>query len=488
MAWALLIGPCRSRRSVLPPPRDLLFRAGITAEMCNRFTRGPTLDEAHASGCDLLLQELALSVCTQEGSDLRFNHLDTTSCSFTGKDVPDSDEHAMTMPPGSAKDHRPDRKQAVWELLVSEAGGVPWVSQSWHGNTADPQVFQQRAEALMSACKGTPTPRSRVAAAQLSCEDNPIPLAQLGCITRIPATLKVVSQVIGQALQWDTWQPLDDHTRSQPLALCHYGMAQRWLGGYARAALARAEAPRNTATQREHDARTKPLFPLQAQRCGTPHAAHAALAALAKRWQYPRVAFSQLTAHKRDAGKGRPTPCTPLKAIEWPIQAHVQADDETSAPTKQAQACLVLGTTIDASELRDAAVIVAYQGQSHVEGGCRFLQDPLFVVSSLFVKNPTRSAGLLMVRTLALLLYSVAQRRLRPQLATHQETVPNQINQPTASPTFRWVVQLWEGIHRVRVTVQAQVHDLIEGLNDVQIKLLRLFGHEVCRLYRISTC
>jgi hypothetical protein len=40
-----------------------------------------------------------------------------------------------------------------------------------------------------------------------------------------------------------------------------------------------------------------------------------------------------------------------------------------------------------------------------------------------------------------------------------------------------------EGIHRVQVTVQGQVHDLIEGLNDVQIKILRLFGNEVCHLY-----
>jgi hypothetical protein len=44
-----------------------------------------------------------------------------------------------------------------------------------------------------------------------------------------------------------------------------------------------------------------------------------------------------------------------------------------------------------------------------------------------------------------------------------------------------------EGIHRVQVTVQGQVHDLIEGLNDVQIKILRLFGNEVCHLYQIST-
>jgi transposase len=264
-------------------------------------------------------------------------------------------------------------------------------------------------------------------------------------------------------------------------------MVQRWLVVYSRAALERAEAALTRAQQREHAAITKQLFHLQAQRFGAPQAAHDALAALAKRWKYHRVESYQLTEHKRYAGKGRPTPRTPLKTIEWQIQAHVHADDETIEQAKQAQACYILGTNIAPSALSDAEVISAYKGQSHVEGGFRFLKDPLFFVSSLFVKKPNRIAGLLMVMPLALLVYSVAQRRLRKQLATHHETMPNQINQPTPAPTLRWVFQLLEGIHRVRMTVQDQVHDLIEGLNDVQIKILRLFGKEVCRLYQIST-
>jgi hypothetical protein len=64
--------------------------------------------------------------------------------------------------------------------------------------------------------------------------------------------------------------------------------------------------------------------------------------------------------------------------------------------------------------------------------------------------------------------------------------VPNQIHQPTTSPTLRWVFQLLEGIHRVQVTLHGQVHDLIEGPNAIQIKILRLFGMKVCRLYQIS--
>jgi hypothetical protein len=92
-----------------------------------------------------------------------------------------------------------------------------------------------------------------------------------------------------------------------------------------------------------------------------------------------------------------------------------------------------------------------------------------------------------MVMTLALLVYSLTQRRLRQQLANRNAMIPNQICPPTERPTLRWVFQLLEGIDRVRVLVHGQVHDLIEGLNEVQIKILRLFGDEVCRLDQISS-
>src|SRR5438445_12175412 len=147
--------------------------------MCNRFKLGRTLEEAHAYGCDLLFSELSLAVCSQERIDTRFNHLDTTSFSLTGDYVPDSDEHAIAITHGYAKDHRPDLKQAVLELMVSQDGGVPFVSKSWDGNASDTRVFQERTAALMSAFKSTPSPRYLVADAKLSCEDNAAPLAQL---------------------------------------------------------------------------------------------------------------------------------------------------------------------------------------------------------------------------------------------------------------------------------------------------------------------
>jgi transposase len=468
-------------------PLDLLFCEGVRAEMFNRFKLGRTLDEVYAYGCDLLLSELARAVCAQEGIDQRFNHLDTTSFSLSGDYVPESDEQAIRITHGYSKDHRPDLKQAVLALMVSQDGGVPFVSKSWDGNASDTQIFQERAEALMAAFQRAPTPRYVVADCKLYHEENATNLKKLGFITRIPTTLKLVAHVVTQALAGDTWQHLDATTRYHRIELCHSGIAQRWLVVSSQAALERAEATVSQARQRELEAIEKQLFHLQAQRFETPEGAQAALAVLAQPWTYHQVAASTLSAHKHYGRKGRPTSTTPIASIAWQIHAQVRPDQPKIAYRTQHKACFVVGTNIAASQLSDREVIAAYKGQAQAEGGFRFLKDPLFFVSSLFVKKPCRIQGLLMVMTCALLVYSVAQRRLRQHLARQGETVPNQINQPTERPTLRWVFQLLEGMHRVRITVQGEIHDLIEGLNEVQIKILRLFGGEVCRLYQISS-
>lgn len=153
----------------LPPqflankPVGLLFRDGVSAEHCNRFTLGRSLDKAFSYGCDALCSAVALAVCQQEGMALTFTCLDTTSFSLTGAYVPATDTQAIAITHGYAKDHRPDVKQAVLELLVAHDGGVPLMSQSWDGNASDTVVFQERCEALLTQFAASETPRYLIA-------------------------------------------------------------------------------------------------------------------------------------------------------------------------------------------------------------------------------------------------------------------------------------------------------------------------------------
>jgi len=104
-------------------PVGLLFRDGVSAEHFNRFKLGRSLDKTFSYGCDTLFSEVALAVCQQEGIAQTFTWLDTTSFSLTGADVPETDTQAIAITYGYSKDHRPDLKQAVLELMVAQDGG-----------------------------------------------------------------------------------------------------------------------------------------------------------------------------------------------------------------------------------------------------------------------------------------------------------------------------------------------------------------------------
>jgi transposase len=472
-------------------PMSLLFRDGVSSDSFNRFKLGRSLDKTFSYGCDMLFSEIALSVCQQEVIDLRFNSLDTTSFSLTGEYIPDSDEHAISVTYGYSKDHRPDLKQAVLELMVSQDGGVPFMSKSWDGNTSDNAIFKERSAALLHEFAASPGPRYLIADSKLYTQKNASNLAQLPFITRIPGSLNDVHQVIGQALASDQWQPVDDESRAtcsyHRVDLCHYGIQQRWLVVCSQAGILRASKTLAKAQSKEYEKVNKQLFHLQAQRFDSTEAAHKALDAIVQKLRYHRLESSTLTQHKKYARRGKPTADTLIKAILWQIEGTVAPDDDSVIEEQRRKACFVLGTSIPDAELSDLEVIAGYKGQGAVERGFRFLKAPEFFVSSLFVKKPSRMVGLLMVMTLALLVYSVAQRRMRKRLESTGETIPNQINQPTSVPTLRWVFQLLEGIHQVSLDVDGQVTSVMDGITELRGKIIQLFGKTVSQIYYISS-
>ena len=468
-------------------PRDLFVHEGGRAARCTRCQRGRPLDDASDDGCDRWWSALARSVCLQAYRETRFNHLDTTSFSLPGDSGPDRDAHAMALTHGDAKDPRPALQQAVFERMVSQDGGVPVRSQSWAGPASDTQRFQERAPGLRATWQGAPSPRSLGADAKRSNAGHAAHRKPLGLSTRLPGTRQGVSQVIAQALQGETWQRLETTPRSQRLAFGHDGMAQRGLVVGSQASLERAAARGKPTAPREAAAIHKHLFPWQATRVETAAQAQAALAVLAHTWGDHQGESSELIDHQGAAQKGRPRPEPPLKALAWPRQAPGRLEAERLEEAKPHHACVVLGTTIAAAQRSDAEGIVGSKGPAHAEGGCRWRKDPLVFVASVLVKKPCRLQGLVMVMTLALLVSAVAQRRLRQAWARQNATIPHHIPQPTSRPTLRWVLHVWAGSARVRLMVDGQRRDLLTGLTEVKIKILRLFGEQVCHVSPLTS-
>ena len=89
------------------------------------LTQTPLLTITHLFG------ELAVSVCRQEGVESRFGCEDTTSFSLTGEYLEAEDSHAVVIARGYSKNHRPDLKQMVLEMMVSQDGGIPLLMKCW---------------------------------------------------------------------------------------------------------------------------------------------------------------------------------------------------------------------------------------------------------------------------------------------------------------------------------------------------------------------
>jgi transposase len=155
-------------------------------------------------------------------------------------------------------------------------------------------------------------------------------------------------------------------------------------------------------------------------------------------------------------------------------------NEEAVAHAAQRTACFLVATNVlDPAQLPDHELIQTYKAQHSVERGFRLLKDPLFLASSVLVKKPewivALSLVLRLVMVLCLLVYRLAEHRLREQLAATGQTVPSQLKTPTDRPTMRWIFQCFEGVDLLRIR---------HGPDPAMAVVLRLapFHHQVLTL------
>jgi transposase len=464
-----------------------LFREGVAAEHFNRFKLGRALDDCFEYGCDELFSEISFSVCKKENVDCRFNSEDTTTFSLTGEYDECSDEHVVEIKHGYSKDHRPDLKQVVLELMVSQDGGVPLVSKSWDGNASDSKIFKEGAKALIEEFKKSEKPRYLIADSKLYCESSIDYLKEVPFVTRIPATIKLENEIVKKAIaESSIWEEMDEENQYKTFEVEHYGMKQRWIVVQSQESINRSEKRMQKAIEKEKESLEGGLKKLSKQRFHCQEDALKNLEMLNKKRKFHQVRSLGIIAHKHFKGRGKPKKDAEYEIL-WQIRGEILLDEKSKTVLIQQESCYVISSTALKEDLSDCEIIEGYKGQnSSVERGFRFLKDPLFFVSSLFIKKPERIMGLLMIMTLALLVYSIAQRRLRNYLKENQKTLPNQIKKEINTPTLRWVFQMMEGINVVILALEEGKKVMIQGLNTVRKRIIECFGFEVAKIYQLE--
>jgi transposase len=104
--------------------------------------------------------------------------------------------------------------------------------------------------------------------------------------------------------------------------------------------------------------------------------------------------YSEVIAHPQYGGKGRPRKDASPTSTQWQVKATVSVNFAQVVQEGFRKACWIVGTNVlESTVLSDQALIGTYKDQGGVERGFRFLKDPLFLASSVFVKKPERIRG-----------------------------------------------------------------------------------------------
>ena len=92
--------------------------------------------------------------------------------------------------------------------------------------------------------------------------------------------------------------------------------------------------------------------------------------------------------------------------------------------------------------------------------------------------------ALIMIMSLALLIFALGERQLRLALQQKNETIPDQKGKPTQNPTLRWVFQTFEGLDVLSVFTDDQLTlRQILNMRPVHQQIIRLFGSQVYKCY-----
>lgn len=202
--------------------------------------------------------------------------------------------------------------------------------------------------------------------------------------------------------------------------------------------------------------------------------------------EWLEVEKTTLSSRPRHAKGGRPSKDAKPVSIEWRIEATLGVDRERAEHECERRARYIVGTNVlDPARLSEEDLIRAYKQQGGVERGFRFLKDPLFLASSVFVKKPERIVALSFVMVVCLLVYRLAENHLRKRLAENGQSVPNQAGKPSAKPTMRWIFQLFEGIDVLYVRSPVGISQHILHLKAAHEQVLRLLGPPYQKLYDV---
>jgi transposase len=462
-----------------------LLGVGIKPEHLNDDRLGRVLDKLFEAGLTEIFVKVAAKAAERFNVSTKSVHLDATSFHLHGRyDDARREPEEIRITHGYSRDHRPDLKQFVVDLMSTKDGGVPLFLRVADGNEADQAIF---AELLKDFRTRVDLDALFVADSALYSADNLASLGNLRWLCRVPRTLGEARRALAQTPREEFVQSsLHEGYRIAQIESNYGGVDQRWMVVHSeelqKAAgerLQRHLARREKELGRELSRLVRKTFACQAD------ATEAAEAFAAEHLEnHHRLANPRIVTVARYGKRGRPAKGAEPEEIRYRIKTELKRDEKSIGEELERSGRYILATNVlsEREELTNDELLAEYRGRQSVERGFRFLKDPLFFASSMFVKTPRRVAAIAMVMGLCLLVYALGERSLRQALEQSGASIRHQRGNPTQRPTLRWVFQLFQAVHLLSVDGTKQISNLTEERRSI----LDFLGSNCRRYYLLS--
>ena len=425
-----------------------------------------------------LIMDVVTHVVQEFDVDLSELHNDSTTVSFFG-DYPAAETEqrlsGQTVPAitwGHSKDHRPDLKQLLYILTVSDDGGVPVYFQAASGNVVDDQTHQATWRLLAELVQRPDF--VYVADCKLATTENMNAIAAQGgrFITVLPATRKEDAQFRGrlieqpEAIPWRDAYRLtnDDGSLRDLFRVCtdeqvsKEGYRLLWFhsrskveaDGATRARrLQRAIGELTDLRQRLRGPRTRfrerEKVIAEVEMILQTHAAK----------DFLHVDIQEREEEKyRQAGRGRPHQGTKYtRSVRTRFDLAWQVDGQQLDRAVAGDGVFPLITNLTDWEAAD--VLQAYKRQPIIEKRFSQLKTD-FCVAPVYLKNVKRIVGLLAIYFFALMVQSLLERELRNAMAEQGvESLPlYPEGRPCKRPTTRQVLDVFEPLARHTISTK----------------------------------
>ena len=458
-----------------------LLGEGVLPEHLNDDRLGRVLDGLYVNGLSGLFVSICSKVAQRFGVECKSAHLDSSSFAVEGE-YAESERVGEAAPVpirityGYSRDHRPDLKQFVMNLVCWGDGDIPAFIELADGNQSDKTRF---ASLLQEFKRQWNFEGLYVADSALYSEGNLQKLSGMRWLTRVPLTLNVASELVNQ-LPDAALQPTDWEGYRMACVCCEYGgVQQRWfiVESQERKQSDLKQWSKTLAKATTHW--TTQLRQLCAQEFACEVDALAAVQQFEKNLPWHQLEGISVQQKLHYEKPGKPKPGTTPSRMTYHPQASLTLNEAVVAMHQQRAGRFILATNeLDAASLNESQALAEYKGQQGNERGFGFLKDPLFFASSVFLKSPERIMALGLILGLCLLVYNLGQRQLRQALQKSNQTLTNQLGKGTQRPTLRWVFQCFMAVHYVVLKGVKQ----IVNLTDDRRRILQFFG-SACRQY-----